>query len=363
MQPEPLHWHTLQPSEKPQAMCSCSSPEMADRGLKSPDCTIRGTHLSCEDPDCPGFDVCAPCYQLHDLQTKEALSSVQGYIRDGRYQRMPVVPHAGASESFAHLAQEPTLEEARQLIGRYRTSLALAEATVKGTIAKATAAVLKVLGDFGEACDRILSLEPVERLNSRPARPPTAAEGAVEEARARVREKARQAEAARLLARAQGREAEARAEGRQGQSHEKEEEDLEEEEEREEEEEEGGGAVAMRADLLWAYSAVRAEALPSTSRGVPRAPLPRLLEALRVGLLVDTSQRVFTTARSLVLSNGAVAERRRPSLRALLDELGRASKLLRRIASSTRWVPSVQPSKRSKRSSLICWTGARWMPP
>ena len=69
MQPEPLHWHTLQPSEKPQAMCSCSSPEMADRGLKSPDCSIRGTHLSCEDPDCPGFDVCAPCYQLHDLQT------------------------------------------------------------------------------------------------------------------------------------------------------------------------------------------------------------------------------------------------------------------------------------------------------
>ena len=197
MQPEPLHWHTLQPSEKPQAMCSCSSPEMADRGLKSPDCSIRGTHLSCEDPDCPGFDVCAPCYQLHDLQTKEALSSVQGYIRDGRYQRMPVVPHAGASESFAHLAQEPIFEEARQLIGRYRTSLALAEATVKGTIAKATAAVLKVLGDFGEACDRILSLEPAERLNSRPV-----ARRRRRRRRWRRRgnseEKARQAEAARL---------------------------------------------------------------------------------------------------------------------------------------------------------------------
>ena len=188
-----------------------------------------------------------------------------------------------------------------------------------------------------------------------PGKPPTAAEGRWR--RRGQSEEGRQAEAARL-GEAAGK-AEARAEV-VGQSHEKEEEDLEAAAEREEEDEEGGGAVAMRADLLWAYSAVRAEALPSTSRGVPRAPLPRLLEALRVGLLVDTSQRVFTTARSLVLSNGAVAERRRPSLRALLDELG-----ARPSCSTHRGGRGGARStvKRSKRSSLICWTGARWMPP
>ena len=60
-------------------------------------------------PRLPRFDVCAPCYQLHDLQTKAPL-------RPGLHPRRPLSPHARRAArrrvgGFAHLAQEPTLEE------------------------------------------------------------------------------------------------------------------------------------------------------------------------------------------------------------------------------------------------------------